>query len=96
MVMYESDGSTLTLSYENCVPGATEVIRDIKDAPIERADELHKKSTDEKVLTVSAKLGKKAEAEVVEAVEKFGFKRIKGLSFEIPTEDLSEQALLMR
>lgn len=88
MVMYNSDGSTLVLDYGNNVPGAAEVIRDIKDAPIE----------DEKKLVTYAKLGKKAEAEVIEVAGKLGFKKIEKaepLSFEIPVNEISEQALLM-
>lgn len=97
MVMYESSGSTLTLNYGKYVPGAAEVIRDIKDAPIEQSNK--KSFTNEKILAIFASLGKKAETEIVKNAEQLGFKRINGLkvlSFDIPAAHMSEQALLMR
>lgn len=106
MVMYEDDSKgNLYLRYEY-TPSASEVIRDVLEAPIERETFQSKRKhslsiTDTRIL-IDANLGKNAEESVVSEIqEKTSWKAIKkeGTSmfgFELPEDAASEQAELMR
>lgn len=103
MMMYESDGSTLVLNYGDKIPGASEIICDIIEAPIEQqsaeSKKTKKKETNETKLVVSSNsmFGQKVVDEVAEAVKPYGFKKLKdGFAFSIPEDGISEQAALMR
>lgn len=101
MVMYTDNGKgTLTLNYET-TPGAAEVIRDIREAPIEVETFASTKCgiavADTKNIVVDVKLGAKALKEVETEISKT-YKKVSDnpLTFELPESVLSEQAKLMR
>lgn len=108
MVMYDDDGKgNLYLRYEY-TPSASEVVRDVLDAPIENGETYQSKRrgqvaiTDNRVL-VDATLGKKAEEEIVSTIseEKPHWKAIRkeGTSlfgFEFPEDGANEQEQLMK
>lgn len=106
MVMYEDDGKgNLLLKYE-VVPSASEVIRDVLEAPIESGETFQNKkkcvkAVLDKYIFVDANLGKKAEETVVaEVTAKMNWKAIRSkeknlFGFELPESAESEQKSLM-
>lgn len=82
MVMYEDDAQGyLSLVYDY-VPSASEVLRDVDEAPIERGETFQNKKKGKKHLrplldewiVIDANLGDKAAQIVYEEMEKRGFK----------------------
>lgn len=106
MVMYEDDGKgNLLLKYE-VVPSASEVIRDVLEAPIESGETFQNKKKGvkavlDKYILVDANLGKKAEETVVaEVTAKTNWKAVRSkgtnlVGFELPESAESEQKSLM-
>lgn len=106
MVMYEDDGKgNLLLKYE-VVPSASEVIRDVLEAPIESGETFENKRKNtkailDKYIFIDADLGKKAELAIIAEVRvKTKWKAIRSretnlIGFELPESAESEQKSLM-
>ena len=98
MVMYESDGESLTLNYDVANPSIGQIIEDILNAPLEYGETFQDKKAclKEQYLIVKANITEKAFKKVCEGVADFGFKSTKFLEFKVPEVSVSEQAELMR
>lgn len=101
MVMYEDDSKGhLFLNYDY-VPSASEVLRDLEEAPIERGETFQnkgKKVLFDEFLIVNASLGEKAAQTVYEEMTNKGFKaqpfaidNKMVTAFKIPDEALREE-----
>lgn len=107
MVMYEDDNEGNLILFYDYTPSATEVVKDIKEAPIEYGDTFQskrkgKKSTLDKWICIDAELKDGAIKTIIEECLQLGFKLTKTnnrqkyvLVFDIPENEQSEQQTIM-